>query len=149
MKKKHNISGAATGHGVDTQQVDQADEEVRDIFFAMIESVCALEHARDPVAFPWKKHSEAPPDHIYNMDEMSTDPMKHQSKVLIMAKGLCGRIFQSSQWGDKFAAHASLCVTTRADGGVCYPKHKMEGATPPFIAHCDKPSDKLSGAAAK
>lgn len=82
LKSKHNIVGTATGHGIDVQRVEQATAETRDLFFAALEAMCALQHNRDPVAFPWKRYADVPPDHLYNMDDLSTDPTKHKGKTL-------------------------------------------------------------------
>jgi hypothetical protein len=114
MKNHPDLVKIISAGLLDPARARKANLATRDAVFFKLNAFIRNLHSMGKV--PWKNFKDVPCESIYDMDEASTDPTKHRSKVIADAAAIIRKYTETPEGDNKMNMHITACLTTRADG---------------------------------
>ena len=145
---------------LDPKRAAQANPEVGENFFKMVDEFLQRKHEEDPEKFKYKRLADIPPEKLYNIDEFGSHTNEKRPRVAIvkdiakwLGKWATFRMQRScsTMHGDKGQGfHVSVVQCSRADGRYRWFCKKLKrfigGAVCPMIIHAMPTKGKKPGA---
>jgi hypothetical protein len=78
--KRHDDIKLTGSSGIDPVRADQADDELRRIYFTKLQNFIRTLNKFGKV--PWKKYEDIPSEAIHNYDELSSETHKRRKKTV-------------------------------------------------------------------